>query len=150
MGLNAALKDKARVISATPEPLKVEGKTVSTPTSGEWFKVRLELPEGNASEGPGQRRRAITSPTLLVALKDAAGQPVDFNIRDYLEVDSPQLGRSVWVITADPAPIRKKRRVIGWTASVQEVDDHPFIPRLDTQVVPGAVLPFSLPETITS
>lgn len=135
MGLNAALVDKARVRRMTPLPQKVEGKTLSTDVWSAWFKCRLELPSGSllrdrATEEGGQRSRVVTSPTLICGIRDAEGLLIEVNARDLLDVNSVQLGRETWQITADPAPMRKKRRVIGWTLSLQRVEEHEFEPRL--------------------
>lgn len=130
MGLNAALKDRARVKRKEPLPTRVAGKTLSEPTWGAWFRARLELPSGLERTGPGDRRRAVTAPTLMCGVRDAEGQPIRFHIRDELEVDSDELGFARWNITADPAPIRKKKRVIGWTVTLQRIEEHEFTPRL--------------------
>ena len=139
MGLNAALVDRARVRRTVPLPQKVEGKTVATDTFGAWFRCRLELPSGSllrdrATEQGGQRSRVVTSPTLLCGFYDSDGNPIKVNARDQLDVDSAELGRNTWQITADPAPMRKKSKVIGWTLSLQRVEEHEFTPRLPAQV----------------
>lgn len=129
MALGAALKDRARIVEQTPLPLRVEGKTVATPTTGAWFRARLELPAGSEDRSTG-RRRVVTSPTLMYGIRDEQGQAILLNSSSRVEVDSPQLGRAVWEITADPAPMRKKSSVIGYTVSIQRVVDHDFDPRL--------------------
>lgn len=135
MGLNAALKDRARVKRMVPRPAKVEGKTLHADTYGAWFNCRLELPSGSllrdrATEQGGQRSRVVTAPTLLCGIRDLEGGTIEITARDQLEVDSDELGHAVWEITADPAPMRKKSRVIGWTVSLQRVEEHDFEPRL--------------------
>lgn len=135
MGLSAALKDRARVKSQVPAPARVEGKTIMVDALSPWFRCRLELPSGSlirdrTTEGGANRSRVVTSPTALVALRDETGERVKITARDRLIVESDELGVTEWEITADPAPLRKKKAVIGWNVSMQRVEDNAFVPRL--------------------
>ena len=129
MSLNAALKDRARLVTRAAEPGRVEGKTVASPAiDSAWFKCRLELPEAGFTPGPGDRRRVVSAPTLMFGLRDAEGQPVVMLARRHkVEVESVAQGRAgLWEVKGDPAPIRKKRRVIGWSVTLSKVEDRDF------------------------
>lgn len=128
MSLNSALVDRARRLVDTPTPVKVEGTTQFQTLTYPWFKVRLTLSPAPESDDPQAARRRVPRPaTLLVGRKDADGNPTVINADDRLEVDSKQLGRAIYQVTGDGEPIRKKRKQIGWTATLVRVEEHPFV-----------------------
>jgi hypothetical protein len=127
MALGAALVDRARIVRNESLAVKVEGSTRFVRVPQPWFKARLELPRAPEGVDPGGgRRRAVRVPTLMAALKDEDGNllalrhedEVEFVSRTLFGDDEPRLYR----LTVDAAPIRKKRRVIGWEASVARIE----------------------------
>ena len=129
MSLNSALVDRARRLVDTPTPVKVEGTTQFQTLTYPWFKVRLTLSPAPESDDPQAARRRVPRPaTLLVGRKDADGNPTVINADDRLEVDSKQLGRAIYQVTGDGEPIRKKRKQIGWSATLVRVEEHQFQP----------------------
>jgi hypothetical protein len=117
------------------------------PIEDAWFSARLELP--SASEGPdraGARRRAIRVPTLLYGVLDDQGQEVVLDPELRVEVDSPELGRAVWEVTALPVPMRRKQEVIGWEVQLSRVEDREFDPDADLRQAVGRSL--SMPYVI--
>ena len=124
MALTTALVDRARTIRQEPLLEKVGGKTRHVAVQGEWFKVRLQLPGSPEAEGPvpWSRRRVVREPLLLMGVKDLRGGPVFLTVEDRLEVRSKQLGTAEWEVVAAPEPLRKKRRVIGYQATLRRVD----------------------------
>lgn len=127
MSLNAALVDRARRLVDTPTPQRVEGTTQFQTLTYPWFRVRLTLsPAPESDDAQGARRRVPRPGSLLVGLKDADGNLNAVNADDRLEVDSKQLGRAIYQVTGDGEPIRKKRKLIGWMATVTRVEEHPF------------------------
>ena len=127
MSLNSALVDRARRIVDTPTTVKIEGTTQFTTLRYPWFKVRLTLsPAPESDDTQGGRRRVPHPATLLVGIKDTDGNATVINADDKLEVDSKQLGRHVYQVTGDGEPIRKKRKQIGWMATLTRVEEHPF------------------------
>ena len=127
MSLNSALVDRARRLVDTPTPQKVEGTTQFQTLTYPWFKVRLTLSPAPESDDPQAARRRVPHPaTLLVGLKDVDGNLVEIHADDRLEVDSKQLGRAIYQITGDGEPIRKKRKMLGWSATLTRVEEHPF------------------------
>lgn len=124
MALGAALVDRARPIRKRKSAERVEGMTMVRPVSGEWFKARL-FPVASPAEEDEQRgrRRALKRPQLMYGVKDAVGDPIVLSFDARVEVDSPQLGRSIWRVTGVPQPMRKKRSVIGFLADVEQVDE---------------------------
>lgn len=128
MSLNAALVDRARRIVDTPLPIKVEGTTVFDTVPGSWFKCRLTLPGSpEADDAQGGRRRVAKQGTILMGVKDVDHNVLALAPTDKLEVNSPQLGRAIWNVTEDPMPLRKKRKVIGYQASVTLVEENEFV-----------------------
>jgi hypothetical protein len=132
MALRGALVDRVRVHSRRPVAAqRVEGSTHMTEYVGPLIRARLSLPQSPESvdEPARGRRRAVTNvPTLMVLDKDELGQPVVITTEHRLGVFSKeQFGEGVEVlfeVTADPEPIRKKRKVIGWMLTMRRVADH--------------------------
>jgi len=135
MALTAALVDQARVYVRRPTAgPKVEGRTQFVDSVSPWIKARLQLPASpeTVDEGVRSRRRTVTVPTAMVNFKDKAGNPVEITNQTKVGIQSKQqLGEGVEVIyqvTADPEPIRKKRKVIGFTLTLRRVEDHEQAP----------------------
>lgn len=136
MGLGAVLVDRARKLEPRPksgEP-KMLGRTPMNvpPVASGWFNVRLTIPKsteeqatGGASGGP---RRVRKVPSILFKPLLPDGTPVDLSSTDKLEIDSPQLGHAVWRVQGDPQPIRKRRTVLGYEASLERLDEKPQEP----------------------
>lgn len=125
MGYGAALVDRARIVrQRAATPVRVAGSTVLAPTEGNWFRARLELPSGAESPAPNSgRTRQVTAPTLMFEQFDEANEIVDLSADDRVEVDSLELGRTTWQVTASPQPIRKKRAVIGFQVALRQVSN---------------------------
>lgn len=136
MGLNSALVDRARVLRENPTATKVEGSTVFDPAPhvGAWFRCRLEPALANEATGPGGFKTVTKSPVMMYGIKDSAGAPIALDNEDKVEVDAPRFAqtlgadRTVWLVTQDPEPMPKKRRVIGHQVQLQRVEKHEFIP----------------------
>lgn len=125
MGLNAALVDRARVIQKRAAGRVVDGETIYSDTEGEWFKCRLQIGrDAKADEPATQAAESVHTPELLYAFRDLAGEPVVLNVQQRLEVASRQLGDATYEVQADPEPLRKKRRVIGYQTTLRRVEQH--------------------------
>jgi hypothetical protein len=48
---------------------------------------------------------------------------VEIRASDEIEVASLELGDALWRVNGDPVPIRKKRRVIGWTVPLSRLNE---------------------------
>ena len=131
MGLNTALVDRARLVTAEASTERVEGTTQFASVHGEWFRCRLTIPA--AQEGPDEPRgyrRALSYPALLYGVVDSAGEPVVLRFNQEVEVESPRQGSTfVWKVNGDPMPITKKRRLIGWQAGLERSVEREFVPR---------------------
>lgn len=123
MGLGTALVDKARVRRNAVSGPRVEGTTQYAPTFSEWFRCRLMLDSGNESNAAADAHRTTRQAKLMYALRDVTGEPFEVRATDIIEVDSGELGEMTFEVTSLPKPIRKKRRVIGWTVPVAKADD---------------------------
>lgn len=127
MALGAVLVDRARVVDKVGTT-KVQGRTQFNPVLGTWFKARLFLPASEErADAQGRRRKVIKKPTLLCGVKDTAGGVVLVQADQMLEVASPDLGSAVWQIEGDPEPLRKKRKVIGFQATLKRITEHEFV-----------------------
>ena len=127
MSLNSALVDRARRVVDTPTGVRVEGTTQFQTYHHPWFKCRLTLnaaPETDDTQAA--RRRVARTAQMMCALKDQDGNLLVISAADRLEVDSKELGRAVYEITGDGEPIRKKRKMLGWTSTLTRVEEHPF------------------------
>lgn len=125
MALGSALVDRARSIRNASTGAKVEGTTIVAPVAGDWFRCRLTLPQ--QPEAPDQqdgRRRVEQRPSLLFEPLDERGQTINLTVEDYIEVDSPELGRFTFILSADPEPLRKRRTVLGYEVAIRRVEDH--------------------------
>lgn len=127
MGLVGVLVDRARLVTNTSTGQKVEGTTLMTEGHGEWFKCRLFLDMQQYPERTeqGGRRKRVKTPQVMFGVKDLQGDPLDVRGDQQIEVESKEYGRAMWQITADPQPIRKKRRVIGGLVEVERVVETP-------------------------
>lgn len=132
MALGAAMVDLARIYVQRPSAGgRVEGRTQLTEDVSPWIKARLTLPQAPEAidQTPRGRRRVASVPTMMCLAKDKAGGLVEINTQHRIGVLSKQqFGAGVEVIyqvTANPEPIRKKRKVIGWTVALRRVDDPP-------------------------
>jgi hypothetical protein len=135
MALASALVDRARIVRRVPNDYKVDGETGFVDAPGPWFKARLTIPEseeavsGISSRRVGldastQRRRVVKRPTLMFGTRDSEGQQIVLTVEDKVEVDSRELGTEVWLVSADPGPIRAKRKVLGYTVTLRRIEDH--------------------------
>lgn len=123
MSLNAALVDRARPIRRARSGRRVEGRTVYGNAPGEWFKCRLTLPSAFEDDAAAAGLRPVTvQPTLMTGARDLSHQVIELHNDLRLEVASKQLGTATWEIVGEPAPIRKKRKVIGWEAPIRRVE----------------------------
>lgn len=124
MALGAALVDRARVVRNVPAGRRVVGRTIRTPVEGEWFRARLSLGDSTQDLDEAGGRRNVRTPSLMFGIRDLAGDPIDMTGEDRVEVASAELGTELWDVVGDPKPMRKKRRVIGYTVTLRRVEVH--------------------------
>ena len=120
MALGSALVDRAVQLRKAGAPLKVEGRTIHSTATSPPFKCRLDVV--SAEEQTRDERTATQPrPMLLCGLKDLEGAALDFKQSDRLRVESRELGTDIWELDAEPKPMRRKRRLIGWELSLHRV-----------------------------
>lgn len=117
------LVDRAYRIRKGATSQRVEGSTVFTAQESEPIKVRLTVQQAGERTEDG---RVLTEPqpTLLVYKKDLLGEEIDWKATDRIRVESAELGVHEFEISGDPQPIRKKRRVIGWTLNLRRTEEN--------------------------
>ena len=125
MGCNTALVDKGYVVDRVGTGTKIEGTTFFTEADtdeGDWFRMRLEPPVGGETKDDARERRTRSASRSLVARRTKSGELVAIKAKTKVFVRSKQLGEGLWMVTGDPTPIRKKRRVIGWECDFVRVE----------------------------
>lgn len=131
MALGSALVDRARVVrNETATTTRVEGSSVVSQVHGNWFRARLELPQGSEGSGTSQeqgRTRGVSSPTLMYELLDEENLRVEMTGEDFVQVESDEFGTTTWQMQGNPQPIRKLRAVIGFQASVRKVEQRELV-----------------------
>jgi len=123
MGLRSALVDTAYRIRKGPTSRRVEGTTEFRTVESEPIRVRLNIQQAGERTDDG---RVLTEPqpSLLVYRKDIMGEELDWRATDRIRVESEQLGTHEYEVSGDPQPIRKKRRVIGWTLTLRRTEEN--------------------------
>jgi hypothetical protein len=133
--------DRGRLLVREPSVVRVEGSTTFVAIAGPWFRCRLFY-EGAPSEADpqGGHWRDVSNPQVLAPMKALDGSRIEFRSDYRLHVHSRELGHAVWRMTGDPEPLRKRRRIIGWLATVERViepiyddllqDNMPLVPAL--------------------
>jgi hypothetical protein len=123
--IGSALVDRARIVERESTGQKVEGTTLMSPTHSAWFKCRLFLESASERKEQGERRKVVATPQVLCALRDENGELVVIEAEMRMEISSTELGTATWNVSGDPEPIRKKRSLIGWLASIERVVERP-------------------------
>ena len=120
--MGRALVDRARILRQTAGE-RVDGRTVTNETVGEWFRCRLDPVA--APESPDGIARTIDRPELLYGVRDLTGAKLDLHAGDRVEVDCKALGGlRIFSVTGDPAPLRRLRSLIGFVAQLARVAEH--------------------------
>lgn len=126
MGLASALVDQARVVERTAAGRRVEGRTLYGTQTGPWFACRLTLPVSpEQADAAAGIKVVVRAPELMYDVVDADGGDVRLTNQTRVEVDSVELGRTLWEVVADPEPLRKKTSVIGFQVSLRRLEAHP-------------------------
>lgn len=127
MSFQSALVDQARRVVNTPTGQRVEGTTQFETYHYPWFKCRMmpsPAPEGGDPQGG--RVRVPHPAQIMCGMRDQDGSTLTISAADQLEINSRELGRAIWQVTSDGEPIRKKRKMLGWMATLTRVEEHGF------------------------
>lgn len=122
MALATGLVDRAYRLRKEASPQKVEGTTVYQSVESPSIRCRLTLNQAGERTEDG---RALTepTPTLITLVKDTAGGEVDWRPSDRVRVESVALGNDLYMVDGEPEPMRRKRRIIGWSLRLRRVDE---------------------------
>lgn len=122
MALATAMVDRAYRLRKEASPQRIEGSTVYTSVESPPIRCRLTL---NQAAERSEDGRAVTepTPTLITLIKDTSGGAVDWRASDRVRVESVALGTDTYFVDGEPEPMRKKRRVIGWSLRLRRVDE---------------------------
>lgn len=123
MGLRSVLVDRAYRIRKGATSKRVEGSTIFSAQESEQIRVRLSIQQAGERTDDG---RVLTEPqpTLLVYKRDILGEELDWKATDRIRVESAELGTHEYEVSGDPQPMRKKRRVIGWTLNLRRTEEN--------------------------
>lgn len=122
MGLRVALVDRAYPQRKVADAVKVNGRTIHA--AGEGPAVRCRLVPNAAGERAEDGRKIVEArPTVTLDMRDVDRDRYEPRKTDKLRIVSRELGQGTWEIDGKPEPIRKKRRVIGWTATVVRLEE---------------------------
>ncbi len=121
MGFRGALVDKARAIGKSQTGVRIEGTIFRTTERSEWFRVRFDPNPATEQRDDGEVKSNLPA-TAMISRTDASGSPVNLQGGDKLEVVSANLGNGTYMLTGDPEPLRKKRKVIGYTVNLLQVE----------------------------
>jgi hypothetical protein len=136
MGLRSALVDRARLVERVASPVRINKRTTFTNVTEPWFKARLQMPSApETAEAAGGKTRNEVRPSMLFDWRDSEGNAVVLTTEKVVEVDSKELGRFYFRPDADPEPLRKKRRVIGFEVPLRRVEEHDFEPTVPPEAV---------------
>lgn len=127
MAFGSALVDKGWILrreDTEPEETWVEGERQLEPKDPEddkatnRFRCRFQLVKGSESQQDGRRRRVVR-PVLLWGrnTKIQKGDRVKIRSREHFGVEEP-----VFQVDGDPEPLRKRRRVIGYEATLVKAE----------------------------
>jgi hypothetical protein len=124
MALRAALVDLGyRKVQRAEPGRKTHGMTVMTPVEDSPpFRARLTIQQAGERLDDG---RVLTEPkpTLLTGKRDKSGTELSFAHNQRIRVKSKSLGEADWEVDGEPVPIRKKRRIIGWTLNLKRTEE---------------------------
>jgi hypothetical protein len=127
MPVTSACVDRGRQIIKEPSGPRVEGRTQFTPVAGPWFKCRLFY-EGapDTTDAQGAHFKSTPAPQVLTPAVDLMGNPLVFTDDTQLQVNSMELGNTIWRMAATAEPLRKRRRIIGYILTVERVIEHAY------------------------
>lgn len=127
MSIRAVCVDYGRIVRLEEALRRVEGRTTFVPVTEQWFKCRLFL--NMAPDQKDQFRAhetAVPAPQVLTPLTDLSGNRMVFTGDVRMDISSAELGRAIWRVNAEPQPLRKRRRVIGWLVTVERVIEREY------------------------
>lgn len=121
MALGAALVDRGRLVRREKTATEIDGEKQykdAEPEKAPWFRCRLQMVKGSEQQQDGRRRRVVR-PTLLLGRKTTLvkGDQVEIKCKQ-LFGDELQL----FTIDGDPEPLRKRRTVIGFEATLSKAN----------------------------
>lgn len=104
---------------------KVEGTTPLEDAEKAWFHCRLTIASKSKSwEAGGARPVVAGAANLIFKRTDENGRAVTVIAGDRLEINIAGVSTSIWSVTGDPLPIRKRKAVLGWKVPVNAVTVH--------------------------
>lgn len=127
MALGGALVDKAWIVRREPKAAEdewVDGEKQMTPLPADegptkHFRCRFQLLKGVETQEQGRRRRVVR-PMLLIGRRNVLIKGDKVKIRskqqDFLALYGTE--EPIFQVNGDPEPLRKRRTVIGWEASL--------------------------------
>lgn len=124
MALGAATPDRARLLRTSRSGARVAGRYVTAQAYSRPFRCRFT--EQGESEGRSQSGVRRVKPAQLMVAKGALSSRgiAALGPSDRIEITPAGAAAPVlFEIQGAPRPIRKRRTVIGWIATLQKVRD---------------------------
>lgn len=122
MALRSALVDRAYVKRRVADEPVVNGRRPQTMTESAAIRCRVSV--NDAAERNDEGRKVTDDrPTLTIDRRDADGVEIRPRKTDRLRIVSRELGEGTYEIEGKVKPIRKKRRIIGWTCTVVQLEE---------------------------
>lgn len=130
MPFGGALVDTARVVRNRPLPSRVDGRTAFTKVTTAWFRCRLTVGARPRTK-QGNVSRSESKPKLLYGTLDSEGNTIHLTSEDAVEVVAKEISEAagLFLVDGEPEPIRKRRSLYGYEATLKRVEPHEFKPR---------------------
>jgi hypothetical protein len=118
MSFQSALVDRARRVHRLVGHRNPElGESEQVVQYGEWGKCRLNPPDANEGRAATEAIKSRITAEILLP------KNFELDLNDRLEIQSKELGTSIWIVQDQPKFLRRKRSVIGKTATVLQIVD---------------------------
>jgi hypothetical protein len=123
VAIGAATPDRARVQRRVRTGERVRGAFKTTDKWSEPFRCRYTPANESESRSQSGVRRAKPATLLVKALSLRSSGVGVLKASDRVEITQADGTRLLMEVQGEPDPIRKRRTVIGYTASLQKVRD---------------------------
>lgn len=116
MSFQSALVDRARRVHRLVGYRNPDlGESDQVVQYDDWFKCRLNPPDSSEDHPANEAVQYKIRAEILIP------KNMDLDLNDRIEIESQELGTAIWIIEAQPKLLRRKRSIIGKSATVIKV-----------------------------